>query len=814
MSIGKISGMGGARRFGCAVVAVVLLLAVFAQAAGAAPFAEVGRRYGCAKGKGCMDEFGLPVGFAVAPDEENAVYVLDQTLNKPSPNGELQYRVQKLSSPEEGSGKTPGKVLGSRLGEVEVYGEEEFQNAHPVLSLAVDSSAHRIYAVVESLVEVPGEKFEPVAEELVAWSTVPNGKDELEPAPGYAKTDKTLDASVVANLEGDKELKQDLYAPEALATASNGSGNVVIEAEEGVIKNGQGSLVGGPTVLREINPEPSSGQTVGSWLAPEMPKGEVPDGLIAKSGGSYGIDLWHGNENEALLREVKEISGSSVPERLVAHEEDEEYAIENPFMDLDEALASDAKQTVNGRVALGSGTFNLHALETYSAGSPIAELSGHDYVADFGWPEEELDGQANGTPWEGARTHWYQEHSNNTRVANMGIRVFNAGGEMLTTIGGEGPGKACSLGSPYLALAAGAGNTVFVLTQPNKLVAANPGDEVVEFSEAGTIACAHPGGDLEVNTIRTTSANVKQCESVAFNAKSIERAGYTPFELDWDFGEPGEGFTLGSKIEPPRFKWPNPEAVHKYEALGDHEARLRFISDDGESTFPVDIAVTPITGIPSPPIVSLTYSPSSIMAGETVEFSASGSTSQCRLSDYEWEFNGGASTQRSGPESEPVEHHNFGSPGIYMVKLTVTENVTGQRASKEVEVAVVPNQAEKEATRIKAEEEAQAKQKAEEEAAATARKKAEEEAAAARKKAEEEAGAKTVTTPPPPSIIPPPVGVSPPGPVPVKPLTVAQKLADALKVCHKDKAHKKRVACEKAAEKEYGPKRDKKGKKK
>jgi hypothetical protein len=44
-----------------------------------------------------------------------------------------------------------------------------------------------------------------------------------------------------------------------------------------------------------------------------------------------------------------------------------------------------------------------------------------------------------------------------------------------------------------------------------------------------------------------------------------------------------------------------------------------------------------------------------------------------------------------------------------------------------------------------------------------------------------------------------------PAPVKPKPLTRAQKLANALKACRKDKGKKKRVACERSARKRYGP---------
>jgi hypothetical protein len=46
-----------------------------------------------------------------------------------------------------------------------------------------------------------------------------------------------------------------------------------------------------------------------------------------------------------------------------------------------------------------------------------------------------------------------------------------------------------------------------------------------------------------------------------------------------------------------------------------------------------------------------------------------------------------------------------------------------------------------------------------------------------------------------------------------KPLTSAQKLANALKACRKDKKKSKRLACEKQARKKYGPKKPKKAKK-
>jgi len=245
---------------GVAAISTALTLAPAAYATEAEPYGEVGH-FGGFDGTGSIPgKFDLPVGFAVDPSDpstpdHNAVYVLDRTLAKTrkTEEGHLDYRLQKLSS--------SGSVLGSVVLPEESFKTEPatFSEAHPLISLAVDSAKQRLYALVESIVEDGAGHYVPVADELVAWSTVPNstvtnGTHELEKASSYNE-DPVTHAGLIANLL-QSEASKDLYAPEGIA-ADPKTHEVVVEAQKGV----SGGPIGGPTVLQRVITEgPQTGK--------------------------------------------------------------------------------------------------------------------------------------------------------------------------------------------------------------------------------------------------------------------------------------------------------------------------------------------------------------------------------------------------------------------------------------------------------------------------------------------------------------------------------------------------------------------------
>jgi hypothetical protein len=765
----------------CAVALAAVALAACASSALAgglaSPYGEVAHfgGYGDTSGK-----FVVPTGFAVEPEnpsthEQNAVYVLDQTLSEPkgSPDGELDYRLQKLSS--------SGTVLGSTTISEKYTDERHYTDAHPLVSLTVDAAQKRVYAVVEGIVDSGEGDYVAVAQELVAWSTTPNA-GKLEAAEGTYTPDPITKAALITDSLEKSSASEDLFAPEGLAIASNH--DVVIEAQHGV-----NEAVGGPTILQSFSTaDTNPGQLESEWIAPY---GEQAGGIFPTTEGSthgFGIDLYQRWGAISRLVNVNEDFASEAP---IAPDT-------SGGANLDEAPSIDNLSTPNGNTNEGGAT-GRGTLGIYTAASPITQVDGGPdkelYAARYA---QQLQGQlsqdfqSKDAFWESAAPmmFWTQGDSETAYVANVGIRLFNQAGQIVTTLGGQAQGHECNLDFAQLSLAAGAEGALFVLTQPNT-ENNNEGDEVIEFAPGGKGACQAPSGQIEVNGQEVkpeageavAKTTVFQDAPVKFSAISIDRAGEAPYSFEWNFTGAStggkEGYTFSTEMTSPGYLWSSPEAEHTYTETTEpgkyDEASVRVDGDYGTSVFPVDIKVVGTAA----PVAKFT-TPATIVAGHEVVFEAAESkaTPGYKIENYQWEFVGesGSKTQKNTATSRLP--YTFASPGKYKVKLTITDEAkhTSVPAEGEVTVATpeVPSN-----------------------------------------------GGSTGST----------GGGSQPGntssgggtgaavqtgngPKPTKQtLTNEQKLANALKACKKE-PKKRRASCEKQAHKQYGKKPKKKAKKK
>jgi PKD repeat protein len=761
-----------------------------AWADGTAPYGEVTRWGGYAvpqlPSKPELGKFVFPVGFAVAPKEvdgeENDVYVLDRVVNEEVFGGEskLGYRLQKLSS------------TGTPLGSVTLPEEASFGNhnedARPMVSLAVDPTKGRVYALVEGIVESGGGLHVPVAQRLVAWSTTPNASKELEPASGFP-IDSVTHGALVAGPEAlePTEAGGDLYSPQGLVVASNG--DVVIEAQQGVSEG-----VGGPTVLQRVSTtEHSSGEgnlNGAPWNAEAepgiAPANQQADGLFtANNGSSFGIDLYEKWGAMSRLAEVGSSETGFTQAKLIAPDHSGD-------VNLDEAPTIDGKFTVNG-----NGEYNGAGIRrSYTAGSPMTELTNGLYAARYAYRGQFLDAQSEVLPWADAVPFWTEEVSEAGLVGNAGIRLFRYQDEKyepVMMIGGQPSGE-CSLDANALSVAAGTNETLFVLTQPNlnqkNGTIEEDNDEVVEFTPGGKGECPKPSGAMTVkeggveHQIVNGSVTVHQELPVTFNALSIDRAGETPFEFDWNLEETtkggtagtNDGYELGGKIEEPSYLWPTPEVNHIFRTPGEYKASMRLIGDYGTTVFPFTVKVL---GTEAP--VASFFCSEPIVAGQSATCDASSSTPTggSTISSYHWEFSDGGKPVTN----EPRESHTFASTGNYKVKLVV-EDEESQQASAPVEheVTVTSAPASKCGTTC-------------------------------------DPGPSPGPSPAPAPNGPAGPGLTPPPPTHTvapsvtKPLTTAQKLALALKACKKQ-PKKHRASCIKQAEKKYATKKKNKTKKK
>ena len=775
------------------LVVLVVLVGFVSVAWGAAPFNEVGR-FGCSVTKACAGpRFGLPVGFAVAASEENGglqeennVFVLDRTVDNTS-EGLLEYRLQKLASP--GSGDA-GQVLGSVTGEEEHYHDlAHFSDAHPVIGLAVDPGAHRVYSLVESIVNGA-----PVADELVAWSTTPNGEGELERAPkpepgtpGY-EVEGELHASVVAKFEPESTpAGEQLFSPEALAVEP-ATGDVAIEAQKGQ---------GGPPIIELVRTHGEHSGTLESGWYPSAVNGEeVPGGLIAKPGKkSFAIDMIEGLSGAGRISQLLEVSEGDLESDLTAPGPEAGDLIPEEgsgSRNLDEAASLNDIWTPNFVATLSERVRGPGLLETFLPGSPIAELSDGDYAASYGLDAGPTDPQSEAPPWENQPTFFSQVIDEENNVGRMGVRVFNSSGEIVETIGGDENGNEneCNIPFERFAVAAGANDSVFVLTDPNE-EHENEGDEVIEFSATGTKDCPQPSGEITINGVKTNSATVKQGETVTLDAFSLERAGDTPFEFDWKLSET-EQYKLGSKIEDATgFEWPNPVETHVFSEPKTYHATLRLKGSFGVNEFPFTITVTP-----EQEAVTEFTCEEPVLVDQTTKCSAAASkgADSTPIVSYHWEWGDGTPASET---TTPTTQHEYTTLGEHTIKLTITYEITPDHFEKaapkehtiEAHKNTAKEQKEKQEQEAKAKAEAEAKTKQEQEAKARAeaeaKTKQEQEAKA---KAEQEAKAKQEQE----------------AKAKAKP-TRAQLLQKALNACHKIKNKHKRAACETQAHKKYNP---------
>ena len=518
----------------------------------ASPYGVVARFGGYGEELG---KFVVPVGFAVAPEEGNAVYVLDRVVNESqSEPGRLGYRLQKLSS--------AGTVLGSVTLPVQEYSDtEDYSDANPLVSLAVDSREKRVYAVVEGMVNTGRGDYAPVAQRLVAWSTEPDSSKELVKAAGAFSEDPLTHAALIAGESVlEHELSKDLYAPSGLAIAVDHE--VVIEAQDGVTERAQG----GPTVLQSVTTKAPEGELGPKWVAET---GQPADGLFTTTSGSFGIDLYNGDGRISDLAEVS----ANLKEALPIAED------KTGGVDLDQAPSIDNASPVNYH-----GQYDdRDDLEPYTAGSPVTQLTNNLYAARYAQDGLGVapDPQSEVEPWSGVPVFWFQGEPANKDVANEGIRLITSNGTVITTIGGQAQGLPCSINTAQVAVAAGSKGSVFVLTQPNE-DEGNSGDEVIEFAPGGKVACPQPSGTLIVNGKSGSSFTFPVGTNVTL-ADSVERKGEAPYRFDWVLLNTG---TLGledlyTQMEAPHYLWPASSTSRTFTKKGTYDLAATLYGDYG-----------------------------------------------------------------------------------------------------------------------------------------------------------------------------------------------------------------------------------------
>lgn len=676
------------------VVVVAACLVWGVGVASASLYGEVGRFgcfqavYGC---EGLPGEagFATPVGFAVEADEagpmeeRNAVFVLEQQIGAGGP----EYTLRKLKSPQtQDPGETLGKTGTYALGE-----------GRALIGLAVDENEHRVYTLIEN----NGGSTLPTAYELIAWSSQPNGSGELEPAKapeGTAayKAEPALHAAVVAEFKAGED---ELYMPESLAVEAGGGHDVAIEAQT---KEGAPIIERVPTIGADAGHTGTANES-NIWQARIQNNGEVPDGLTASAkpeAGSFAIDMTKGGQETGRLGHLLEI-----PSKAFGHTSEAEALIPGQSgSDRDEAAALNEEFSPNYAGTGLRRNPVLEPYAAGSPFTELADH--HYYAAAYaflGNTTEYADLQGVGTAWEingqGPYTSWLQkfERGASEEAGNMGVRIVEAkNGHVVTTLGGGKEHEHCHIPTARIALAAGGENTVFVLTSPASNNN-NEYDEIIEYAEGKGEPCPEASGELAVEGKETTRITIREHETVEFSALDVNRDGEAPYKLEWNFtDEPGVVIEPGGEMnEANGYKWPNPTAKHTFNKQGTYKAELALTGDYGITTnlTPIEVTVLPV----EPPVFKINC-PATIYQDEPATCNAKGSTGRNKAEPtlYRWEYPKSPPEQQT-PTAEPTaEAHTWTEQGIYEITLTIywenpTTHQTEEATAKEP-ITVTPEQ--------------------------------------------------------------------------------------------------------------------------
>jgi hypothetical protein len=804
--------------------------------------------------KGAIGEkakFVYPVGMAVDSEDATArdkyaIYVLDNVnpqavnlLNSPSTTTSLEYRIQKLND--------EGNVLASVTFTLKSSTTEADLHA---VSLAVDGPANRVYVLVaDAPPESAGnEGHFNAALKIDAWTTA------LAPADGAGELVKDPETGVSAGELAGPDATNHLQGAsfvgdvDVQSIAADGTG---ASAELALGGNRYSSNAGAwaPVIERIKTTGATAGEADGEWTnvaATENAAAQAQktgqhsndvyslsanhDGSLNVSLGEPEIGKLYADAEPNMATVSGDLSATSAVLPWASAIEDTAPHTTAGQVNFDRAATDGFVQDPGGN---GGEAFMPYGA-TPAAGTlapSVVQLTGDNshfpagvyagIVVHSGAFDAQNPGSGHPNAWRFAVG---EEEAGTLKIAtpaSLGIRVFDAGGESLAMIGDTTPGHPCNLtssptefnfayrGGSFVGLAPGREGVLFALVQPDLLntnatattelvspgspVGAGMGDQVVEFAPgagspgAGQSAskwqeCPQPSGGFSIANVTQPGSPITGTGEVAVLADTTLQFaseanlnGGAPWAYDWNLegGVNGKGegpvfnrpWTLNNLYTPTPEKggswtWPSPTIQAEYKTPGAYTATLNLVNDFGTLTAKRTvrvIAAGEITGakvtVPAAAIVSqavLLKASATLPAGDKIQ-------------NYHWDFGDG--TGEDTGEAGEVEH-SYSEAKSYTVTLTVTDALgKTAKASESVNVASPPPS---------------------------------------------EKPAPIEEKPAPKQEVPPPKQVVPPVVVKPKPLTNAQKLARALKLCKK-KPKRQRPGCERLAKRKYGPKPRKRG---
>ena len=163
-------------------------------------------------------------------------------------------------------------------------------------------------------------------------------------------------------------------------------------------------------------------------------------------------------------------------------------------------------------------------------------------------------------------------------------------------------------------------------------------------------------------------------QAVTFDAGSSYDPDGSITAYHWDFNNDGVVDASGQVV------------THSFPSPGVYTVRLRVVDDQGASDD--EVKTVNVVVLNQPPVAQFTFSPASPAPGEWVQFDASASYDpDGTIVDYRWDFDGDGVMDATGQTA----FYSYPAPGVYSVRLVVTDNQGASDDEVKSVVVAAPN---------------------------------------------------------------------------------------------------------------------------
>jgi PKD repeat protein len=170
-------------------------------------------------------------------------------------------------------------------------------------------------------------------------------------------------------------------------------------------------------------------------------------------------------------------------------------------------------------------------------------------------------------------------------------------------------------------------------------------------------------------------ANPFPGQTVTFDASSSYDPDGAITAYRWDFDSDGVVDATGQVV------------THSFSSPGVYTVRLTVVDDRGVTDD--EVKTVNVVVLNQPPVAQFTVSPTSPAPGEWVRFDASSSYDpDGTITSYQWDFDGDGVMDATGQTA----FYSFAAPGVYHVRLVVTDNQGASDDEVKTVVVAAPNQ--------------------------------------------------------------------------------------------------------------------------